>query len=203
MSALAQRTILSQQRLAPSELEAIFEISRRASLAIELNQALDSVAEVALWVEGVRMIRVEAGEELALAAGDRLVWGTPARTREYGCAIWEINAAGWKWGNLRLHFDLRNCSLENPLNFCRFVAEQMAGVLNRLALLGQREMINQQSGRLAARLARRKAVERAKGILSEMHNIPESESLKLLIEISRGSRRDLRHVAQTVISARV
>ncbi len=37
-------------------------------------------------------------------------------------------------------------------------------------------------------------MERAKGTLSEMHNVPESDSLKLLIEISRGSRRDLRDV---------
>jgi hypothetical protein len=147
------------------------------------------------------MVCVKPGEELAHATGHQLIWGMLPRTGAYGCAVWEIKAGHWSWGNLRLHFDPPNCSLANPLAFCRFIAEQIAGALSRLALLGEREMLNQRNAGLAKRLATRKVVERAKGILSEMHNIPESESLKLLIEIGRESRRGLRHVAQTIVSA--
>jgi ANTAR domain len=199
MSALAQQAPRLEVWL--TELEATMEVGRQASGALTVESLLSSVAGSMLWVKGVRTTQVEPEVEVARYLGQQFTWGTWTRAGVCGCAVKPIRAGGWDWGNLRLYFELRDCALGSPLAFCGFVAEQIGCAFNRLALLGQRDVLNRRKKRFEHRLATRKAVERAKGILSQMHGIPDTESLKLLIEISRESRRSLRHVSQNAIFA--
>ena len=78
----------------------------------------------------------------------------------------DIAAGGLHWGTLRIGFHLRVIHLESPLRFARFVGEQMAGVIDRLAREKERATLTETVEQLRNVLASRKAIDRAQGILA-------------------------------------
>jgi hypothetical protein len=185
-----------------NEAEATHEISRLASAGIELETTLDRIAAAALAVRGIRRVRLEPGPELSAHLLLEPVWGRSGGDTTDASAVGEIKAGAWWWGRYRIWFDVRETRLENPLAFARFVAEQIACFLNRLALRGERDTLLRKKDRMEDRLKRRKLVERAKGILVERHSISQEEALRLLVRITRETKRSLRRVAQSIIFAR-
>lgn len=201
MSALLQaRVFAAPGKL--SEFEATRQIGRLAIGGIEPEISLDRIAQTALSIQGVVGIRIEPGPELSAYLGTDLVWGRAAVDSASMSAVAEIKAGSWSWGQSRVYFDVRDCPLESPLAFARFVAQQLACLFNRIALLGQRDLLLRRRARIEERLTTRKVVERAKGILAERHLLSQIEALRLLVSLARHSRRSLRRVAQSIIFAR-
>ena len=199
MSALLQQPTLLAPARRLSEWEATRAIGRLAAAGIELESTLDRIAGAVLSQRGVHGIAIEAGPELAAHLGFAPVWGHAANGSLHASATGEIKAGQWSWGKYRIYFDLRDCKLESPLAFTRFVAQQIACFLNNLALLQERDMLVRRKARNEYRLSRRKLVERAKGILAQRHALPQDDALRMLIRITRESRRSLRRVAQSII----
>jgi hypothetical protein len=182
-----------------SELNASREISAHLSRAISLHTSIPQVAQIALRIRGVRLLQLEPEAFLASYLDGALSWGTKRSAVVYGCAISDITAGGQHWGKLRLYFDLRENDLEDPLGFARFLAQQLASALNLFALADKHSSLSFRKQRLAERLARRKIVERARGILAELHDFSTEDAQLLLNGLSRRSRRSLSQVAQNII----
>lgn len=199
MSALSQQDILSSVRDL-GELDATREIGRRATSAIEIGDALEGIASLVLRMSGIRGVRIELAHDLARMAKTSLGWGVENDPGPGGRAIEKIVVGGRYGGELRLDFDLRTLTVESPIRFTRFVAEQIAGMLHRWDLERRRDALVESVERLRSGLATRKAVERAKGILARSQDISESDALARLRRESRDSGLSLREVADSVIS---
>jgi hypothetical protein len=198
MSALLWSEVLLSPTRPYSELEATREISRCASIAVRIDSGLDALATTALRVPGVNRICIEQAPELTDVA--RLDWQVgQAVDHPLGRAVAGISAAGQTRGQLGLFFELQTQSVECPVCFARFVAQQIASMLERIALLRQRDSLSSQSDKLRTRLRTRKAVHRARGILAQTRGITEAEAMAFLVAYARESRRGLGLVAEGVI----
>jgi hypothetical protein len=197
MSAILQ----PKSRISPvrpfSELEATREISRWASNAVRIDIGLDALAAAVLRVPGIHRIRIEQAPELTGLT--QLDWRLHGIADPLGRAVTDISIAGRTWGQVRLFFELHNHRVESPLRFARFIAQQIAFMLERLALAHQRDLLAAQLESLRRRLKTRKAVHRATGILTRTRGISELEAMALLRTHARQSRRSLGFIAEGVI----
>jgi hypothetical protein len=197
-TAIAQRSPRNEWRTL-DELSATRGISRNAALATEILRGLESLAAAALLVGGIRCVEVDPVQELEEYAGAPLRWTVAGKSVANGRAVAEIAAGGIRWGELRLRFDAHGVELESPVRFATFFAQQIAGMLNRLALESQSKMLRRRLTRLTHRLQTRKLVQRASGILARMHGIPQSNAIRLLIRHSREKRSSLYCVSEGII----
>lgn len=135
MSALASSYVpLNPKR---SELAATRELSRAASNAVRYERGLEAVSSIALSIPGIWRISIETPPELAdLLSFDRI--GYPAEGN-WSTARASIEAGRHKWGELSVYFELSSALGENAVQFTRFVAQQIGGMLDRIALRQQRE----------------------------------------------------------------
>lgn len=199
-AAYSIRGLAATRRL--SELDVTWEISRWVLAAKEIEPALDKIAAAILCLRGVRAIRIEPSAALAPYLDAARSWGARSSSESIQATA-EIAAWGSHWGRYRISFDLRECKLESPLRFCRFTAEQVACLVGRLALLHEQHALQQRNARLKQRLATRKIVGRASGLLAQRHQISHLEAQRLLIGITRSSRLSLRRIAQSIVFAGV
>ena len=196
MSALAHKReqfVTALGRL--TETEATREISRIATGQRVSLETAESIVTVALRVSGTRALHLQRTE----TAGLPVTWGVAPAPGVHGAAVAEVSARGRKWGELRLFFDLKSTEMESPLRFARFLGQQIARVLEELALMAERERLRRKVEQLKTAIARRKAIHRAKAIVASSHGIPEIEALKLMCGYSRESGRTLYQVAEAFI----
>jgi ANTAR domain len=189
MSALAQPVFIPARHL--TELEATRQIGREASAAND-RRALAGIVATALTIRGVQAVRIEIKREA-------LAWGANLDGRPHGSAVAEIAASGQSWGDLRLSFELHDSSLDSPLRFAKFLAQQIAGILSRETLLHQRELLRVQIARLRDIVAKRKAIQRARAIVANSRKVTERDALILMCKLSRESKRTLHEVAEAFI----
>jgi hypothetical protein len=182
------------------EQAAMLKISRDGALATDIMRGLQSLSAAALALSGIRSVQVDPVEELAQYAGTPLVWTAPgAEPGANGCAVADITAGGIRWGELRLSFDIHALQLESPVRFAKFFAQQIAGMLNRLALQSQNRILRQRLNQQHHRLQTRKLVQRASSILARMHGIPQPDALQLLVRHSREKRSSLYRVSEGIV----
>jgi len=196
---MIQETVKSALAQPLGELEVTHRISRTASQAADMQEALDEIASLALRVEGIRSVNIEHRDELRQLAGGPFRWGLPSGGVNEGCATADVASGGSHWGTLRIGFHLRVIHLESPLRFARFVGEQMAGVIDRLAREKERATLTETVEQLRNVLASRKAIDRAQGILAGRQKISHAEAGVALRKYSSESGNDLRRVAEAVI----
>jgi len=197
MSALAQRAPLySNPSHQLSELDATLEISRIAASNLDTIGHLDAIAGLVIKIGGVRQLEL-TGEPIALFISP-LAWGQ-SKAGPHASALAEVTAHGLKWGELRLSFDPHSAAIESPLRLAKFVAQQTAAILNRAAFLEEQHSWHEQIDRLRRIIARRKAIHKAKAILSRAKRISERDALTLLCQYSRESGKTLHQVAEAFI----
>ena len=198
MSALApqQQIFISARRL--NELEATREISRVASSSREEEVILEAIGSLALKVSGVIGIHVVKIVETNSYFSNPALWNTPVG-KFVGSTVADLTSDGQKWGELRLYFDLKSDSLESPLRFVRFLAQQIEGVLDKSRLEIQGEQFRKQIQILRSIVARRKAIHRAKALIANTRNISDQEALRTMCSLSRESGRTLHQIAEAFI----
>jgi ANTAR domain len=197
MSALAQPPDLYSSPVQKTELQVMRNISTVTSAGSELEQGLEAIAASVLQLQSIVRIRIEPipGVVQPLVSAE---WGHPG-AHPRGTATAEIESSGCSWGRLKIDFDLPPNGIENPLRFTRFAAGQIARWLNERELSARRDALRRRVERLRERLATRKRVQRAMGILVQTRNLSEAEALLLLVKYSRESRRSLSQVAEAII----
>ncbi|MBV8551006.1 MAG: ANTAR domain-containing protein [Acidobacteriaceae bacterium] len=200
MSALTQQALFAPVHRRLSEPDAMREIGRRALAGLEVSDGLATIAETVFWVSGIRQIAIEAAEGWKHQPAT-LGWGGQPGHGPQGCAVAGIRANGRDWGELRLYFDVQAASLQSPLRFAKFVAQQIAAMLNRLELSEANKALRGRIARIEHRLKTRKAVQRAKGILARTRGISEADAIRLLVRYSREERRSLYQISEAVILA--
>lgn len=200
MSVLTYQPYPRNARLPLDELAATLKISRNAALATDIMGGLESVSATALSLKGIGTIRLDPVLELEQYAGGPLSWMVSGGERAAnGSAVADIAAGGIRWGELRLSFDVQTVQLESPVRFTKFLAQQIAGMLYRLALQTQNSVLHQRLTQQHRRLQTRKLVQRASSILARMHGIPQPDALELLIHHSRKKRSSLYRVSEGIV----
>jgi hypothetical protein len=197
MSAVLQSPNLFRSLRRVSEQEAVTTIGRLALAAVDAASGLEALAGVALRLGGLH------GVEISLHAGqdevEVLEWHDSKAPAPRGSATGLIAANSREWGRLRILFEPRMKSVECPLRFARVLAQQAALMLNRLELLAYKEAAGAAVRRLQERLDRRKAVNRAAGILARSRSVSDEEALLLLLRHAREAKRPLLPLARTII----
>ncbi len=199
MSALAQRPDLHLQIRRLNELEVSREVSRVASRATLVDEALPTFSSLVLRLKGLRAIGIEDAPAIEALTTRPLAWRDGARSTPRGAVVADIAAAGRRWGTLRLQFDLEQIKIEDPLGLVRFLGQQLGILLNRFELEREHDRLLEKVTRFRIRLATRKAFERAKGVLAHKRGITQLEAARLLVKYRRSSGRPMRIVAEAVI----
>jgi len=197
MSALLQSPHLFRSLRRVSEQEAITTIGRLALTACDAASGIESMASVALRLNGLHGVEITLHSERGDA--ERMEWHASKSPAARGSATGLIAANSRSWGRLRILFEPRMQSVECPLRFARVLAQHAALMLNRLEVAGRNTAIAAAVNRLQHRLETRKAVSRAAGILASTRSLTHRQALSLLLEQARESRRPLLPLARTVI----
>jgi hypothetical protein len=201
MSALAasQNTLFVRAQRRMTELDATRQISRAAASATKFADGIEAFARIALLVKGIERIELVPGEPLRSQIPKPLAFGPNSSSATPASAIADIAAEGKKWGELRVFFELHPSSIEQPLQFAKYVGQQIAILLGRLELLVERESLKRKAQLFKTLVARRKAIHRARALLVHTHNISEDAALVLLRRHTRESGRSLHAVAEAII----
>lgn len=200
MSAVAvlDRSILvSSRRL--SEVDATTAISRAASSGTGVAAVIESIASLALKVNGIKRFQIEYGESIRGASKEILVWGSENDDGSVASAVAGISAGDRNWGELRLYFELQPSALESPLRFARFLAQQIAQQLGSWSLKLRGGELRGQIEQLRIIVEKRKAIQRARAITANTRQISDAEALQLMRQYSRESGRTLHQVAEALI----
>lgn len=182
-----------------SELEALREISRVASGGYDVGAVIESIARLALSVNGVKRLRIDYSEAIGDASAEPFVWGPASNEGAVVCAVASISAGGQTWGELRLYFGLQATALESPLRFAKFLGQQIGLQLNRWALNVRVDESKARIDRLRKIVEKRKALQRARAILANTRQISDAEALLAMRRHSEDSGRSLHQVAEAII----
>lgn len=197
MSALASSHPLSTRPSILGELEASLEISRLASAARRYHDALEAIFAVVVAVPGVWRITTEVPPDVGhwltldrIGKRPKLQWSS---------AIAPLDAGLHRWGQLRLCFELSSEISNSPVRFTKYVAQQIAALLDRTALRDQTEVLRQQISALSRRLEVRKAVARAVGLVARRDRVSHERALAQVTALARHHRRSLLLTAQSIV----
>jgi hypothetical protein len=197
MSVLPQTQPSQSNRYPIDEAAALQAISYLAATVGDLESGLKGVAESALRIPGLHKVQLEPS--VLFPPLETLEWYASRRPVLCGSATAFLEAGGRSWGVLRLHFEPRIDTVESPLRFARFLAQQVALLLNRFALEDQCDAQLATIERLRRRLHTRIEVNRAAQIVAKLRGTNEKEALALLIRRARQSRSRLVNVADAII----
>ncbi|MBV8071831.1 MAG: ANTAR domain-containing protein [Acidobacteriaceae bacterium] len=176
-----------------SESEVLRDIGRIAWSAPRIEHGLEEIASAVFRLPGMHVLELHVE---TMPVFTKAAYGA---CRTSGSAVEAVQANGLTWGTLRIYFDPALAQVETPLRFTRFVAQQIALLLDRLSLLREIEMQHRRLAHLKRRLETRKAVHRAAGVLAQARDIPDADALRIIIQEARRSRRTLLHLAQALI----
>jgi ANTAR domain len=196
MSALLQYESFYRRFDRLTDLEATREISRIVHTATTGTEGLEALAASVLGVAGIQDMKIEDGALLAIF-GAR-AWPAHAACPGAPAILALAEANGFHWGRLRLTVD-PSARPEAARSLARFLGQQLALLLNRLDLIRQREIHLAQLRRLSQRLATRKKLHRASGLVARARGVSNHQALQILVHHARKSRRTLDRVAETVI----
>ena len=199
MSAAALLTTdLTGRQPALTEVEALRKISQISASATEGEAAVNSIAVTALRVLGSLRIRI-AGRGAEPGSAIDQSWGPVRVPQPHGTAIADIVSRGIHHGELRLDFDLRNFQTESPLRFAKFIAQQIAGVLHRAALVHQAELLKCKVELVRTITAKRKAIRRATAIVAKSFGLNEAEAFASMCRQAREFGWSLHQIAEAHI----
>jgi len=168
-------------------------IGRLALTAADAASGLEALASVALRLSGLH------GVEVSLDDAGTLEWHDSKQPAPRGAATGLIAANSHRWGRLRILFEPGLKSLECPLRFARFLAQQAALMLNRLETLRRHTVSKAALQRLEVRLDTRKVASRAIGVLAQARKLTHQRAHLLLLEQARQTRRSPLAVARSII----
>jgi hypothetical protein len=189
--------------LSSAEFTSSQAISRLvASGSQTLAHLFEELSALILALPGVQAFEIDPREPLRRLAEGPFLWSVgPARKKAAGSVSAPIASADAKWGELRIRFDLTKFEVESPVRFARFVAQQLSLVLARADAERRNHALRKQIDSLAADLDTRKFVQRAAGILGRQRGLPEARATAMLHHHAIQTGRDLRQVAEAVITA--
>jgi hypothetical protein len=107
---------------------------------------------------------------------------------------------GYIWGELRVFFD-PNFALpvESPVRLARFMGQQIALLLHRIALNWEREILLSKVERTNQMIRRRKLIYGAVKVLARQRSITERHALSEIVRYARRNRRSLLKIAESLI----
>ena len=176
-----------------NELDATREISRLACRATDFEEGLEAISSVLLGVPGVWRVCIEAPQSWRFDRVGRTAGEASAS------AVAPVEAGRGTWGKLRIHFEVRSEVGASPVRFVKFVAQQIAGLLDRLTLQRERDSCVEQISILRRRIETRKMLARASGLIARRDRISEAQALSAIATLARRNRRSLLLIAQSVI----
>jgi hypothetical protein len=111
-----------------------------------------------------------------------------------------VSANGQTWGEIRIFLDPYFSShVESPIRLAKFVGQQIGLLLQRLALLSERRLLNARLDKLNQIVRRRKLVYAAASVLARQRNISSAEAISDLVKYARSSGRKLLAVSESLI----
>ena len=182
-----------------TELEASKEMSRVASSGNDVTTVIESVVRIALRVNGIKRIQIDYSESVSGTAQEPFVWGSMCEEGAVASAVATIGAGQQRWGELRLYFELQPSTLESPLRFAKFLAQQIGLQLSRWSLNLRSDELKEQIEQLRKIVEKRKAIQRARAIPANTRQISDAEALQVMRQYSRESGRTLHQVADAFI----
>jgi ANTAR domain len=194
---LSSSISLSSRRVA--ELEATMKISRITSSERDVTAAIESVAAIALRVNGVKGMQIQYTDPADGTSAEPFVWGTFPADAVVGSAVADICGGGQSWGELRLYFELQPSALENPLRFAKFLAQQVGLQLSQWSLAIRANALKAEIEQIRTIIERRKAIQRARALIANAKRIDDTEALRLMRQYSRESGRTLHQIAEAFI----
>jgi hypothetical protein len=144
---------------------------------------------------GFRFEPAENGAGLSAFETDRprlAVPGASARS--------PVSANGRVWGEIRLFFD-PNASLpvESPIRLARFMGQQIALLLHRIALNNERKILLSKLEKTRQAILHRKLIHGAAKVLAQQRKISERDAISEIIRYARRNRRSLLNVSESLI----
>jgi len=111
-----------------------------------------------------------------------------------------VSANGRVWGEIRLFFD-PNASLpvESPIRLARFMGQQIALLLHRIALHRERRILVERVEKTRQVIRRRKLVYGAAKVLAQQRNISDREAISEIVSYARSNRRTLLAISESLI----
>jgi hypothetical protein len=201
MSALAviHHTLFVRTGRPITELDATRRISRAGALATGLTDGIEAFANIALQTSGIVRVELAPGAPLLSQIPKVFVFDSSVAAITRAMAEAEIAAAGKKWGELRVFFELQPSTIENPLRFAKFLGQQIGVLLTRVELLVERESLKRKAALFKTLVTRRKAIHRARALLIHTHNISEDEALTLLRRYTLETGHTMHQVAEAIV----
>ena len=184
-----------------SELSLTKSISRlSASKGETLAQFLKELAAKILELPGVKAFEIKPSDALSGLAGGPFLW-TLGSSRKKPAGTVSAPIADGRWGELQIRFDVAHLTVQSPVRFARFAAQQIALVSGKIEAERRNQELHSQVEQLATDLDTRKFVQRAAGLLVRQRGIRESDATAMLRRHAVQTGRDLRQVAEAVITA--
>jgi hypothetical protein len=205
MSAQAQQQHYFQPVPSFLELDATRAISREAAHATLPAAGLAAIAQAVLKIPGasaVQLCRVaDSAVSNELGLRDLSLTGHKIHSGTRASAIGPVASSGVAWGELRIEFDIPSFEVETPVRFVTYVAQQIAGMLQRIYLREKQWALEQAVSRFRRSLATRKTVHRAAGILARAYELSERDAIAMLMQQSRDLSRPVDGIAQQIIAS--
>ena len=186
------------------ELDATRAISREAAHAPLAAAGLAGIAQTILKIPGARSVQFRVADSPVsgeLGLRDLCITTHKIHSGTRASAIASIVSDGVVWGELRIEFDIPAFEVETPVRFVTYVAQQIAGMLQRIYLREKQWALEQAVSRFRRSLATRKTVHRAAGILARAYQLSERDAIAMLLQQSRDSSRPVDGIAQQIIAS--
>jgi hypothetical protein len=144
---------------------------------------------------GLRFEPVEGVANLSVFETCRLRLAVPGAS-----ARSPVSANGYFWGEIRIFFDPKTAlPVESPVRLARFMGQQIAILLHRIALHGERKILLARVEQTRQVIRRRKLIYGASKILAQQRNISERDAISEIVRYARRNRRTLLDVSEALI----
>jgi len=198
MSALSQTRISFARSQRPAtEAEFLRVISKMTWNGSDEQVCFSSISDALLRLPGFLGFRFEPAESVANLAGFET--SGPRLAVPGASALASVSANGYVWGQIRLFFDpTADLPVESPVRLARFMGQQMALLLHRIALNWERKSLLAKVERTNQIIRSRKLIFGATKVLARQRGISDRDALSEIVRYARSSRRSLLHVAESL-----
>ena len=181
-----------------TEIELLRFISNIAWNGQDEQVCFQSISDALVRLPGFLGFRFEPADDVANLPGFETA--KPRLAVPGAFAHSPVSANGYVWGELKVFFD-PNVALpvESPVRLARFMGQQIALLLHRIALNWERRILQARLERTSQVIRRRKLIYGAAKVLVQSRNISERQAVSEIVHYARRNRRSLLNVAESLI----
>jgi hypothetical protein len=181
-----------------TEIELLRFISNIAWNGLDEQVCFQSISDALVRLPGFLGFRFEPSEAVANLSGFET--GRPRLAVPGASAHSPVTANGYAWGEIKVFFDPNiPLPVESPVRLARFMGQQIALLLHRIALNWERRILLAKVERTSQVIRRRKLIYGAAKVLAQGRHISEREAVSEIVGYARRNKRSLLNVAESLI----